>query len=103
MRTPEEFAAGHVPGAINVPHDELQSRLGELAALRDKDVVVYCKSGRRSGLALEFLGQQGYTRLRHLDGDLQGWERPAGRSRGQRPPPRRHRSRSGPRRDATVP
>jgi phage shock protein E len=74
VRTPAEFAAGHVPGAINVPHDELQGRLAELAGLRDKDVVVYCKSGRRAGLALELLGRNGYTRLRHLDGDMQGWE-----------------------------
>ncbi len=74
VRTPAEFAAGHVPGAINVPHDQIESRLGELAALRDKDLVVYCKSGRRAGLALEVLGQHGFTRLSHLEGELQGWE-----------------------------
>ena len=73
VRTPEEYAAGHVPGAINVPHDEIAGRLGELAGLRDKDVVVYCKSGRRAALALEVLGKHGYTRLSHLDGDMQGW------------------------------
>jgi phage shock protein E len=86
VRTAEEFAAGHVPGAINVPHDQLQGRLGELAALRDKDLVVYCKSGRRSGLALEVLGKQGYTRLSHLDGDMQGWEA-AGRPVEKAPAP----------------
>lgn len=74
VRTPEEFAAGHVPGAINVPHDQLEGRLAELAPLRDKDVVVYCKSGRRSALALEVLGRNGYTRLRHLEGDMPAWE-----------------------------
>ena len=81
VRTPEEFAAGHVPGAINVPHDQLEGRLAELAPLRDKDVVVYCKSGRRSALALEVLGRNGYTRLRHLEGDMPAWEAggPAGR------------------------
>jgi phage shock protein E len=89
VRTPEEFAAGHVPGAINVPHDQLPGRLGELAALRDKDLVVYCKSGRRAGLALEVLGQQGYTRLSHLDGDMQGWEaagRPVEKAPAAAPP-----------------
>jgi phage shock protein E len=74
VRTPAEFATGHVPGAINVPHDQVAGRLGELAGLRDKDVVVYCGSGRRAALALEVLGRNGYTRLRHLDGDMQGWE-----------------------------
>lgn len=74
VRTPAEYAAGHVPGAINVPHDEVEGRLDELAGLRDKDVVVYCKGGRRAALALEVLGRHGYTRLWHLDGDMQGWE-----------------------------
>jgi phage shock protein E len=74
VRTPAEYAAGHVPGAINVPHDQVEGRLDELAGLRDKDVIVYCKSGRRSALALEVLGRHGYTRLWHLDGDMQGWE-----------------------------
>lgn len=73
VRTAEEFADGHVPGAINVPHDQIEGRLGELAGLRDKDLVVYCKSGRRAALALEVLGKHGYTKLRHLDGDMQGW------------------------------
>ena len=73
VRTPEEYAAGHVPGAINVPHDQIEGRLAELSGLRDKDVVVYCKSGRRAALALEVLGRNGYTRLSHLDGDMQGW------------------------------
>ncbi len=74
VRTAAEFAAGHVPGAINVPHDEIERRLDELAGLRDKDVVVYCKGGRRAELALEVLGRHGYPRLLHLDGDMQGWE-----------------------------
>ncbi len=78
VRTPEEFAAGHVPGAINVPHDQIEGRLAELAPLRDKDVVVYCKSGRRSALALDVLGKNGYTRLRHLEGDLPAWEAAGG-------------------------
>ena len=43
VRTPEEFAAGHVPGAVNVPHDQLASRLAEVP--KDKDVVLYCQSG----------------------------------------------------------
>jgi phage shock protein E len=84
VRTAEEFAAGHVPGAVNVPHDQLEARLGELASLRDRDVVVYCKSGRRAGLALAVLAAHGYTRLSHLDGDMQGWEA-AGRPVAQTP------------------
>ena len=73
VRTPAEFAAGHVPGAINVPHDQVEARLGELAALEDKDVVVYCKAGTRSAIALAVLGEHGYKHLYHLDGDMPGW------------------------------
>jgi phage shock protein E len=73
VRTPEEFAAGHVPGAVNVPHDQVGARLGELDKFRDKDVVVYCRSGRRSGLALSVLEQAGFKRLGHLEGDMNAW------------------------------
>lgn len=73
VRTPQEYAAGHVPGAINVPHDQVEQRLGELARLRDQDVVVYCKSGRRAGLALGVLEKAGFERLGHLEGDMDAW------------------------------
>ena len=71
VRTPEEFAAGHVPGAKNVPYDLVAARLGEIP--RDKDVVLYCKSGRRAGLAADVLAANGYTRLSHLEGDMTAW------------------------------
>ena len=84
VRTPDEYAAGHVPGAINVPHDALEARLASLPELRDRDVVVYCRSGRRSALAHEVLKRHGFSRLLHLAGDMDGWtqasrpvERPA--------------------------
>lgn len=74
VRTAEEFAAGHVPGARNVSHDVLAGRLGELAASRDKDVVIYCRSGRRSALAADVLRKAGFTQLLHLDGDFIAWQ-----------------------------
>ena len=74
VRTPAEFAAGHVPGARNLSHDQLAANLGELTALRDKDVVLYCRSGRRSLLAEETLRQAGFKRLLHLEGDYLAWE-----------------------------
>lgn len=79
VRTPEEFAAGHVPAAINISHDELAGRLDELQAARDKELVVYCRSGRRAAMALDILGQAGFERTYHLEGDYLGWtaaERP---------------------------
>ncbi|MCP5207994.1 MAG: rhodanese-like domain-containing protein [Hahellaceae bacterium] len=74
VRTPEEFASGHVPGAINIPLDDLSAHLPKLASLKDQPVVVYCRSGRRAGVALERLAQEGFSQLRHLDGDMLGWQ-----------------------------
>lgn len=73
VRTVEEFAAGHVPGARNIPVAELEARIAELAAVRDRDLVVYCRTGRRSATALEILKANGFQRLLHLEGDMQGW------------------------------
>src|SRR5262245_31665615 len=67
VRTPEEFAAGHLPGARNIPHDQLADRLGELAGAKDKDVVVYCRSGRRSAMALDTLSKNGFKHPLHLE------------------------------------
>ena len=71
VRTPQEFAEGHVPGAVNVPYDQVASRLAEVP--KDKDIVLYCRSGRRAGLAADVLAAQGYTRLSHLEGDMPAW------------------------------
>ena len=73
VRTEKEYAEGHVPGALNISHDELPSRLGELKSARAKDIVVYCRSGRRTGIALGVLEQAGFKRLYHLEGDYLGW------------------------------
>jgi phage shock protein E len=74
VRTPAEFAAGHVPGARNISHELLASRVAELAPLRDKLVVLYCRSGRRTLLAEDVLRKAGFTRLGHLQGDYLAWE-----------------------------
>ncbi len=73
VRTAEEFAAGHVPGAINISHDVLDSRISELESARDTDIVVYCRSGKRAGLAISMLEKAGFTRLVHLEGDYIRW------------------------------
>lgn len=74
VRTADEFAAGHVPGARNVSHDLLASRIDELAAARDKQVVLYCRSGRRTLLAEDILRKAGFKKLAHLEGDYLAWE-----------------------------
>ena len=73
VRTTGEYAAGHLPGATNIPHDQLVTRLGELAGARERDVVVYCRTGRRTADALEVLAEAGFKRLFHLQGDYTRW------------------------------
>jgi rhodanese-related sulfurtransferase len=60
VRTPEEFATGHVPGAINIPHDQLAERHGEIGPPATP-VLLYCRSGRRSGIAAGTLAEKGFT------------------------------------------
>ena len=74
VRTVEEFAEGHVPGAINIPHTEVADRLAEIAAMGDTEIVLYCRSGLRAGVAADVLRAAGYVRLLHLDGDMLGWQ-----------------------------
>jgi len=74
VRTPEEFAAGHIPGARNIPHDQLATRLDEVAGQRDVEVVVHCQSGRRAGMAEEVLQEAGFRNLRDLEGHWQAWQ-----------------------------
>ncbi|MCC6622206.1 MAG: rhodanese-like domain-containing protein [Deltaproteobacteria bacterium] len=58
VRTPGEFASGHIDGAVNIPVDALADRAGEIEAGRQ--VVVYCRSGRRSATAAELLRARGH-------------------------------------------
>jgi len=62
VRTPPEFAAGHVPDAVNIPVDELRPRQGELP--HDREIAVYCQVGQRGYLATRILRQAGFGSLR---------------------------------------
>lgn len=75
VRSPEEFAKGHVPGAINIPMEKMQERLPELMAAKknNQDIVLYCHSGRRSAIAAETLRKNGFDKLLHMEGDMQKW------------------------------
>ena len=59
VRTPEEFASGHIPGAVNIPVDDLRSRLGELP--HDRSIAAYCQVGQRGYLAIRILRQKGFS------------------------------------------
>jgi rhodanese-related sulfurtransferase len=73
VRTPEEFAAGHVPGATLVPVQELEGRAAELAAYEQRGVVAYCEVGGRASKAAEILRAAGFANVRLLDGSMRRW------------------------------
>jgi phage shock protein E len=73
VRTPEEFAAGHVSGAVNIPYDQLPNRIAEITNAKNKDIVVYCRTGRRAAIAEDTLAAHGFKRVMHLDGDMIKW------------------------------
>lgn len=73
VRTSQEYAAGHVESALNIPHDGLADRLAEIQKYAATPVLVYCQSGKRAGLAAETLAQAGFNDLHHLTGDMRAW------------------------------
>jgi rhodanese-related sulfurtransferase len=73
VRTREEFASGHIPGAKNLPLAELPDGLAALDASPSEEIVVHCERGGRAAQAEAMLRESGYTRLLDLDGHMQAW------------------------------
>jgi rhodanese-related sulfurtransferase len=71
VRTPEEYAGGHVPGAVNIPHMAVLARQSELA--KDKELVFICQVGQRSALACEFAAAAGFKDLYNVEGGTDAW------------------------------
>jgi len=71
VRQPEEYKAGHIPGAVLIPLVELEARQEELD--RNKKIITYCRSGRRSMAAAITLCGLGFKGIRHLDGGILDW------------------------------
>ena len=74
VRTPREYEAGHIPGAVNIPHTELNGRISELESNRNEEIVVHCQSGPRAGIAQSILSRAGFMKIRELQGHMQQWK-----------------------------
>ncbi len=72
VRTPQEYAAGHIKGAKLIPVDELERHLAELP--KDRQIYVYCHSGRRSARAAKLLAAHGFTRVENMLGGIVAWK-----------------------------
>jgi rhodanese-related sulfurtransferase len=83
VREPEEFADGHIPGAVNIPlgrlvievdtHPAVMAREGETRAFRERPVVLYCLSGGRSARAAAVLHRRGFANPVSLAGGILAW------------------------------
>lgn len=75
VREPEEYAQGHAPGSTLIPLGQLQSRLRELDAFKDRRIAIICRSGRRSALALQMLERAGFSAAANVEGGMIAWKK----------------------------
>jgi phage shock protein E len=72
VREQSEYDAGHIPGVTLIPMGEVANRLAEIPT--DKEVIVTCRSGNRSGQITDFLRQQGFDNVHNMEGGIAAWE-----------------------------
>ena len=68
VRSAEEFAEEHLPGAVNIPHTEIAEKIAAVAPDKSGEIYLYCRSGRRVGVAMEALHKLGYQNMHNLGG-----------------------------------
>ena len=73
VRRPDEFAEGHIAGAINVPNEEITDEMPELQPDKEQTLLIYCRSGNRSKEASQKLAEIGYTKVYEFGG-INTWE-----------------------------
>lgn len=75
VRRADEYREGHIAGALNIPVEQLAERYTALGVPREREIVVYCLSGRRAARAQALLQARGYEHVRLLDGSIDAWRR----------------------------
>jgi len=73
VRQPEEHEEKNIAHSLLIPLNELPDRLDELENYKGREIIVYCRSGNRSGQAIQFLEASGYTNLKNLKGGMLAW------------------------------
>lgn len=72
-REKDEYELVHIAGAMLVPMSEIQQRVGELEAYRDREIIVHCHHGGRSMRVTNWLRQQGYSKAQNMAGGIDDW------------------------------
>jgi rhodanese-related sulfurtransferase len=73
VRTPQEYQQAHLEGAVLIPIDQVEKRLGEIP--RNKPILVYCAVGARSKPVAGFLAEKGFKNIYHMSDGIIGWYR----------------------------
>ena len=73
VRTSEEFKAGHLPKAVNIPRGTLEFLIGKHYPQKDVEIVVYCRTDARAALCAKSLSDMGYTNIKNLKGAFKAW------------------------------
>lgn len=74
VRTKGEYESGHIKGAVNISHRQLKERIDELEEYKDTPIIIYCRSGRRSGIAVEILKEEKFLKIYHMNQGISKWE-----------------------------
>lgn len=74
VRTAEEFAAGHIQGAINIDYysADFSNQIEKIG--KEKPVLLYCRSGNRSAKSMQMMYEMGFVEVKHLDGGIKAWK-----------------------------
>ncbi len=80
VRTEAEFALGHLAGAVNIPHFDIEERYKELDVDKNKQIITICTMGGRSRLAADSLSKLGFTNIYNMVGGLNEWYKVHGES-----------------------
>jgi len=68
VRSAEEYSAGHIKGAVNIPDTEIAKEIENYTKDKSRKILLYCRTGRRAGIALETLTNLGYTNVENIGG-----------------------------------
>lgn len=63
VRTKEEYDRGHLPGAVHIPYEQITDKISQVTQDKNAVIQLYCRSGRRSGIALESLTAAGFSKV----------------------------------------
>lgn len=73
IREPHELQIAKLDNTVHIPMGEIESRISDLEKYKDKDIVVFCRVGRRSLGCTEYLREKGFTNVLNLTGGLHAW------------------------------